>query len=205
MTTTPPADPRLVAPAAARNRIPIRDVLLPRLPAAGLVLEVASGSGEHICHFATERPDLSWQPSDPSATARQSIAAWATAEGLENIRQPLDLDAASPDWPIDAAQAIMCINMIHISPWQATEGLMRGAARILPANGLLYLYGPFRRADRPTAASNEAFDRDLMRRNPTWGLRDLEAVAACAGNAGLQLEDVIDMPANNLSVIFRRR
>jgi SAM-dependent methyltransferase len=197
-------DARRFAPATARNREPILGVLRPALPAAGLVLEVASGSGEHVVAFARALPGLVWQPTDSSAEARASIAAWAAAEGLENIRPPLDLDAASPRWPLDRADAVLCINMIHISPWAATEGLMQGAVRLLAPGGLLYLYGPFRRADVPTAPSNEAFDADLRCRDPRWGLRDLDAVADCAASAGLLLEATADMPANNLSVLFRR-
>jgi hypothetical protein len=180
-------------------------VLGSELPAQGLVLEVASGSGEHVVAFARAFPDLVWQPSDPSPDARGSIAAWAAAAGLTNIRRPLDLDAASDCWPIAAADAMLCINMIHISPWVATEGLMRGAGRLLGEGGLLYLYGPYRQASVPTAPSNEAFDADLRRRDPRWGLRDLGAVAACAEAHGLALARTAAMPANNLSVVFRRR
>jgi len=196
-------DLRCSAPAALRNREPILAVLRQVLPASGRVLEVASGSGQHIMHFASHLTDLEWQPSDPSPEARQSIVAWTQGEGLTNIRAPLDLDAADPSWPVDHAAAIICINMIHISPWQATLGLMRGAASILTAGGPLYLYGPFRRADRPLEPSNAAFDRDLRARNACWGLRDLDAVIACGAENGLLFEQCIDMPANNLSVIFR--
>ena len=199
-----PADPRRFAPATARNREPILDVLRTLLPAEGVVLEIASGSGEHIAAFARAFPALDFQPSDPSPEARASIAAWIAAEGLANIRPPLDLDVMRDRWPIDAANAILCINMIHISPWAATEGLMRGAGRLLAPNAPLYLYGPFRRAAVPTAPSNEAFDADLRRRDPRWGLRDLDAVAACAKAHGLLFERLVEMPANNLSVIFRR-
>jgi SAM-dependent methyltransferase len=198
------ADARRIAPATARNREPILGVLRPLLPAEGLVLEIASGSGEHIVAFARALPDLVWQPSDPSAEARASIAAWAAAEALRNLRAPLDLDVSRADWPIDAADAILCINMIHISPWSATEGLMRGAAALLPPGGLLYLYGPYFQRDVPTAPSNLAFDADLRRRNPDWGLREMDAVEDCAAAHGLRLEQVVAMPANNLSVIFRR-
>lgn len=195
---------RREAPAAARNREPILDVLRPALPASGRVLEVASGTGEHVVHFAKAVPHLEWQPSDLSPEARASIAAWIEAEGLASVRPPLALDAAAPVWPLARADALLCVNMLHISPWEATRGLMRGAAALLGPGGLLYVYGPFRRAGVPTAPSNEAFDADLRRRDPRWGLRALEDVAACAASAGLGLERVVDMPANNLSLLFRK-
>jgi hypothetical protein len=198
------SDHRQHAPAAARNRDPILAMLRDVLPRTGTVLEIASGSGEHILHFAQALPDLTFQPSDPSSEARQSIAAWAAESGLANLRPPLALDAAAPPWPIAAADSMLCINMIHISPWAATEGLMRGAAALLPPGAPLYLYGPYRRAGVPTAPSNEAFDRSLRSRDPTWGLRDLEAVAALAAAAGFSGPVVTEMPANNLSVVFRR-
>ncbi|WP_395677007.1 DUF938 domain-containing protein [Inquilinus sp.] len=197
-------DHRQQAPAAARNRDPILAVLRGVLPQAGTVLEIASGSGEHIMHFAAAMPGLVFQPSDPNPEARSSIAAWAADSGLANLRPPLALDAAAPPWPVTTVDAILCINMIHISPWAATEGLVRGAAVLLPPGGPLYLYGPYRRAGVATAPSNEAFDRDLRGRNPAWGLRDLEAVAALAAAAGFSGPAVTEMPANNLSVVFRR-
>lgn len=197
-------DERRHAPATARNGAFIREVLRSLLPPAGLVLEIASGSGEHIVDFARHWPELDWQPSDPSADARRSIAAWSAAEGARNIRPPLDLDAATADWPIVRADAILCINMIHISPWDATEGLMRGAARLLPAGAPLYLYGPYRRPDRELEPSNAAFDHDLRQRDPRWGLRNLDVVTACAAGHGLAREAMIEMPANNLSIVFRK-
>jgi hypothetical protein len=197
-------DPRQHAPAAARNRDPILAVLRGVLPGTGTVLEIASGSGEHILHFAGSLPGLTFQPSDPNPEARQSIAAWVAESGLANLRPPLALDAAAPPWPIAAADAVLCINMIHISPWSATEGLMRGAAAILPPGAPLYLYGPYRRAGVPTAPSNAEFDRSLRDRNPDWGLRDLEAVVTLASSAGFGPPAVTEMPANNLSVVFRR-
>ena len=192
------------APAAARNRQPILDVLRPRLPATGLVLEVASGTGEHAVHFATALPGLVFQPSDPDADARASIDAWVADSGLPNLRRALALDASRPDWPVAAADAVLCCNMIHISPWASAVGLVAGAARLLPPGGLLYLYGPYRRGGRHTAPSNEAFDTDLKRRDPAWGVRDLEAVAALAGEQGFDAPEVVEMPANNLSVLFRK-
>lgn len=195
---------RRQAPAAARNRQPILDVLGPRLPALGLVLEVASGSGEHIVHFAEALPNLVFQPSDPSPEARASIDDWVQTLALGNVRPALALDAAGDVWPLERADAVLCCNMIHIAPWEAAVGLVAGAGRILPKGGTLYLYGPYRRGGRHTAPSNEAFDRDLRRRDAAWGVRDLEAVAALAQAQGFDLPEIIDMPANNLSLVFKR-
>lgn len=197
-------DQRLSSPAALRNREPILDVLREVLPARGLVLEVASGTGEHVVHFARALPDLVWQPADPSAEARASIAAWTAHEGLANVAPPLALDASAQDWPIGRADAIVCINMIHISPWAATLGLMRAAGRLLPIGGPLALYGPYIRADRPLEPSNAAFDESLRARDPRWGLRDLTAVEAAARQEGLALDRIAEMPANNLTVVFRK-
>ena len=193
---------RRTAPAAERNKQPILDALRPVLPAHGTVLEIASGTGQHIAHFAASLPLLHWQPSDPDAAARESIAAW-TAD-LPNVAAPLDLDAIRHPWPVAAVDAIVCINMIHISPWTATEALMQGAGTLLPGGGVLFLYGPYRRYGAHTAPSNEAFDQDLRSRDPLWGVRDLEAVVSLAAGHGLALEQVVAMPANNLSVLFRR-
>lgn len=197
-------DERRTAPATERNREPILAVLREELPGSGLVLEVASGTGEHAVHFARALPGLVWQPSDPSPDALRSIAAWSAAGGLDNVLPPLALDAAAPLWPIDRADALVCINMVHISPWAATEGLMQGAGRLLSAGAPLCLYGPYRRAGQPIAPSNAAFDSDLRSRNPDWGLRDLEAVAILAEAQELRLERVVEMPANNLTVVFRK-
>ncbi|NMJ41338.1 DUF938 domain-containing protein [Roseomonas sp. JC162] len=196
-------DPRRFAPAAARNRDPILAVLRGVLPARGVVLEVASGSGEHAIHFAAAMPALTFQPSDPDADARASIDAWAA--DAPNIRPALALDAAAPDWPITAADAVVCINMIHISPWASTEGLMRGASALLPEGAPLVLYGPYKREGAHTAPSNAAFDADLRTRNAAWGVRDLEAVAALAAANGFGPPGVAEMPANNLTVVFRRQ
>lgn len=195
---------RRQAPAAARNRQPILDVLAPRLPAQGLVLEIASGSGEHIVHFAEALPDLVFQPSDPSADARASIDDWVQVLALGNVRPALALDAAGDFWPLARADAVLCCNMIHIAPWEAAVGLIAGAGRLLPKNGTLYLYGPYRRGGRHTAPSNEAFDLDLRRRDAAWGIRDLEAVASLADAQGFGLPEIVDMPANNLSLVFKR-
>ena len=173
-------------------------------PAMGVVLEIASGTGEHVVHLARHLPDLDWQPSDPSATARESTAAWIAAERLTNVLPPIDLDASQSPWPTEYAAAILCINMTHISPWEATAGLMRGAAKVLPSAGMLYLYGPFRRPGCPLEPSNAAFDHDLRAQDPRWGLRGLDVVIECAADHGLMFEQIIEMPANNLSVIFRQ-
>jgi SAM-dependent methyltransferase len=197
-------DHRLQAPATLRNRDPIVEVLRGVLPASGLVLEVASGSGQHVAYFAEHFPALTFQPSDPDAAALQSIPAWTHDAGVTNVLPPVLLDASSDDWPIASADAMICINMIHISPWRACEGLLRGAARVLRPGSPLYLYGPYRRADVVTAPSNDAFDASLKSRNPEWGLRDLEAVAKLAASHGFSAPVITEMPANNLSVVFRR-
>jgi cyclopropane fatty-acyl-phospholipid synthase-like methyltransferase len=194
----------LTAPAVARNRDPILAVLRTVLPARGTVLEIASGSGEHAVYFAAAFPDLRWQPTDPDATALGSVAAHAAAAGLANLLPPLELDAAAPVWPVTQADAVVSINMIHIAPWRAAEGLMAGAARLLAARAPLYLYGPYREQGRHTAPSNAAFDASLKARNPEWGVRDLDEVVALARRHGFTLADRIGMPANNLSVVFRR-
>ena len=192
------------APATERNRDPILAVLRRVLPPRGLVLEVASGSGQHVAWFAAALPDIDWQPSDPDPAARASIGAWCLESGVRNVRAPLAIDAARSEWPIERADALLCINMVHIAPWAATVGLMAGAARLLPQGGPLVLYGPYKRGGRHTAPSNEAFDLDLRGRNPSWGVRDLEAVANEALAAGLTLDEAIEMPANNLTILFRR-
>ena len=192
------------APATERNREPIASVLRELLPERGAVLEVASGSGEHAVFFARLFPGLLWQPTDPDPDALASIRAWREEAGLENVAEPVLLDASAEQWPVDRADAILCINMVHISPWSATQGLMRGAGRLLPPGAPLVLYGPFRRAGVTTAPSNEAFHASLKARNPEWGLRDLEAVAAEAARHGLALGRLWEMPANNLTVAFRR-
>jgi hypothetical protein len=198
-------DARLHAPATARNREPILAVLRSHLPSRGLVLEIASGSGEHVVHVARAFPGLDFQPSDPDPQARASIDAWRAATGLPNIKPALALDAAAEPWPISTADAVLCINMIHIAPWEATIGLMRGAGILLRANGMLYLYGPFRRDGTHTAPSNAAFDRSLRMQNSSWGVRDLEAMTALAISHGFAEPVVEEMPANNLSLIFRLR
>ena len=204
MSDTLPAAAR-TSPSTARNRAPILEVLRERLPAGGLVLEIAAGAGEHAIHNAAAFPDLQWQPTDPDSEALASISAWREHAALPNVLPPLILDAADPDgWPVERAEAIVNINMIHISPWSATEGLMAGAGRLLPAGGMLFLYGPYLEDGVETAPSNLAFDADLRRRNPAWGLRRLELVSETAAKHGLRLSERIAMPANNLAVIFRK-
>jgi hypothetical protein len=198
-------DPRLYAPAVARNREPILAVLRRVLPATGLVLEVASGSGEHAAFFAAALPGVNWQPSDPDPRARASIAAFRDAGAPPNLLPPVALDASAADeWPVAGAAAVICINMIHIAPWPACEGLVAGAACILPLGGVLYLYGPYKEDGRHTAPSNEAFDADLRTRDPRWGVRDLGGVIALARRHGLAHRETVAMPANNRSVVFRR-
>jgi hypothetical protein len=197
-------DTRQFAPATQRNREPILAVLREELPASGLVLEVASGTGEHAVHFALALPHLQWQPSDPSSEALASIAAWREMEGAPNLLAPVELDAASETWPVTQADAMVCINMVHISPWTATEGVMRGAGRVMATGAPLVLYGPYRRAGYPLEPSNGAFDESLKARDPRWGLRDLDEVADCAAANGLGLTRVVEMPANNLMVVFRK-
>jgi len=196
-------DPRLYLAHVARNRAPILAVLERVLP-HGLVLEIASGSGEHAAYFAKALPSLSWQPTDADPRALASIAAHRAAAGAANLLAPLALDVTIEPWPVARADALVCINMIHISPWAASEALMAGAARLVPAGGALYLYGPYRIDGAHTAPSNEEFDAYLRAQNPQWGVRDLAEVAALAKGHGFALAETVAMPANNLSVIFRR-
>jgi cyclopropane fatty-acyl-phospholipid synthase-like methyltransferase len=196
-------DTRLKSPAAARNRQPILEVLQQVLPQEARVLEVASGSGEHAAHCAAAMPGWQWQPSDPDPMACRSIAAWRRHSGVANLRQPIALDVTG-EWPDQAFDAIVAINLLHISPWQVAEALLARAGEHLSDDGLLYLYGPYKRQGRHTAPSNAAFDADLKGRDPRWGVRDLEAVVAEAESHGFRLERVVEMPANNLSVVLRR-
>ena len=194
----------LSSPATARNRDHILEVLREHLPATGLVLEIAAGAGEHALYMATHLPGLTWQPTDPDPQALASIAAWRET-GPPGLLAPLELDAARPDsWPIRAADAIVCINMIHISPWAATEGLFAGAARLLPADGVLITYGPYLEDDVQAAPSNLAFDGSLKSRNPAWGIRRRKDLEALAARHGLALAARMAMPANNLALVFRR-
>lgn len=190
------------APAAQRNREPIREVLARQLPPHGVVLEIASGTGEHAVHMARSFPGITWQPTDPDAGARASIAAWCAEAGLPNLRAPLALDAMHEPWPVDAVDAIVCINMIHIAPWEATLALFAGAAARLAPGAPLVLYGPYRFEGHFTAPSNEAFDASLRARDPRWGVRDVADLRAAA--RGFVLDEIIEMPANNHVLVFRR-
>jgi len=192
------------APAAERNREPIADVLRQVLPDSGLMLEVASGTGQHAAWFAGAFPDLMWRPSDPDPGSLASIAAWREEAALPNLLAPVRLDAQAWPWPVERADAILCVNMVHISPWAATLGLLRGAAALLRPSAPLILYGPYRRADAVTAPSNEAFDLSLKSRDPLWGLRNLDDVSGAAEAQGLRFERLFEMPANNLTLVYRR-
>ncbi|MGA0545545.1 DUF938 domain-containing protein [Brevundimonas sp. VNH65] len=194
------------SPAAVRNSGPILSVLRSHLPARGRVLEIAAGTGQHALAFAQALPDIDWTPSDPDASARASIDAWRATAASPNLNPPLSLDASHPStWPSGPFDAVVCINMVHISPWLATEGLMAGAAAVLTSpGGLLVLYGPYVEAEVETAPTNLAFDADLKRRDPDWGLRDRDAVVALARADGLVLTRRVAMPANNLMLLFRR-
>jgi SAM-dependent methyltransferase len=194
------------APSTARNREPILEVLRTVLPERGLVLEIAAGGGEHALYCAAALPGLTWRPTDPDETALASIAAWRDHAGTDNLLPPLRLDASAPaTWPVEQADAVVNINMIHISPWAAAEGLMAGAGRVLPEGGVLFLYGPYREDGVETAPSNLAFDASLKSRDRRWGLRRLEDVRDLAAANGMTLERRLAMPANNLSLVFRKR
>jgi Protein of unknown function (DUF938) len=205
--TSPAApDARQYAPAAERNTGPILAVLGPRLPRSGTILEIGSGTGQHVIALAAAHPQLSWQPSDPDPAARASTAAWTAAAHLANVRAPLDLDVTAEDWPrtLDhPLRGLVCVNLLHVAPWAACAGLMAGASRLLERGAPLYFYGPFKQGGRHTAPSNAQFDRYLRMCDPAWGLREVEAVVECA--AGLDLLGQEAMPADNLSVILRRR
>ena len=198
----PASGPKRSAPAALRNRQHIADVLADWLPSQGVVLEIASGTGEHAVHFARRFPSLDWQPSDIHADALSSIAAWHAEAGLPNVREPVMLDAAAGNWPIDDADAVLSINMVHISPWQSALGLIAGAARLLPTGAPLILYGPWLSETIETAPSNAAFDADLRRRDERWGLRTVEEFTAAA--KGFELVEMRRMPANNSMLLYRR-
>ncbi|MCB9569647.1 MAG: DUF938 domain-containing protein [Myxococcales bacterium] len=207
METPSAGDRRRHAPAAARNREAIAEVLARTLPARGLLLEIGAGTGEHAAHLAPRHPTLTWQPSDPSPEARESIDAWREHVGAANLQPAIDLDAGASTWPIDQAgvDVIMAINVLHISPWSTAEGLMAGAGRHLGAGGIVYLYGPYRIDGEHTTPSNRDFDASLRARDPSWGVRDIGEVAALAAAHGLVLAERVAMPANNFSLIFRRR
>ncbi len=196
------------AAAAERNRAPILEALSPLLPAAGRILEVASGPGVHVVTFAEARPDLDWQPSDPEPRARASITAWIADRGLANVAPPLDLDMTRPDWHEQAGggdfDGLVTINLLHVAPWAACEGLMAGAARLLKPGAFLFVYSPFMRDGQHNSEGNRQFDRSLRAGDPALGLRDVNDVAACAAENGLTLEEIVEMPANNRSLVFRK-
>ncbi|WP_434299191.1 DUF938 domain-containing protein [Corallococcus exiguus] len=192
------------APATERNREPLLAILREVLPTEGTLLEVASGTGQHAAFFAKAFPGLTWQPTDGDPSSLESIDAWRVEEGLANVLPARLLDASSDAWLVEHADAVLCVNMIHISPWAACQGLMRGAARVLRPGGRLVLYGPYFVEGKETAPSNLAFDESLRARDPSWGVRELGAVTAEAARHGLQRERVVEMPSNNLTVVFRR-
>jgi SAM-dependent methyltransferase len=192
------------APAAERNRQPILDVLRRVLPPAGLVLEVASGTGQHAIFFSERLPALQWQPTDASPEALQSIGAWVDDAARDNLLAPLDLDVRSPQWPISQADALLCINMIHISPWEATEALFQGASQLLEGGAPLITYGPYRLHGEHTAPSNAAFDQSLRSRNARWGLRDIDELSELGRKTGFALQERVGMPANNMTLVWKR-
>jgi SAM-dependent methyltransferase len=202
VSTSP--DARLRFPATARNREPILEVLRRVLPREGVVLEIASGSGEHAVFFARHLPALTWAPTDAEPEHLASIDAWRATEALANVAPARSLDVHAP-WPVVQADAVFCANLIHIAPWSACLALLEGAAHVLPSGGRLVLYGPFRIGGVHTAPSNEAFDASLRARDPRWGVRDLDEVVACAAERGLVLRETVPMPANNLTVVLERR
>jgi hypothetical protein len=192
------------APATARNSQPLAEVLARELPASGTVLEIASGSGEHAVFMARRFPALDWQPSDCDAEALASVDAWAAEARLANLRPAIALDAAAPEWPIVSADALLCVNMVHISPWDAAVGLFAGAGRVLGSGAPLVLYGPFVEPDVETAASNHAFDQSLRQRDPAWGLRSTADLDRLAAGHGMTRTARCAMPANNLVLVYRR-
>ena len=198
------ADGKWSSPSAERNKDPILALLARVLPARGAVLEIASGTGQHIVHFAKALPGLTWQPSDPDPELLASISLRAGEAQLANVKPSIELDVTRLPWPLQTADALVCINMIHVAPWSATKALFEGAKALLPTQGVLFLYGPYRRFGRHTSKSNEQFDSDLRAQDPEWGLRDLEAVSEAAASSGFLLEEIVEMPANNFSLIFKR-
>lgn len=198
-------DARETAPSAERNKQPILDVVARVLPANGTVLEIGSGTGQHVAHFAKALPNLVFQPSEMDRARHASIAAWIRHENLANVNPPIAFDVTRLPWPVAHADAVICINVIHISPWEATLALMRGAGELLASGSVLVTYGPYRRGGAHTAPSNEAFDASLRQRDPSWGVRDLESVAAAAAAHGLDLEETVPMPANNFMLVLRKR
>jgi hypothetical protein len=197
-------DARETAPSPERNKQPILEVLARILPPRGLVLEIGSGTGQHVAHFAKALPALTFQPSEMDVERHASIEAWVGAGSLSNVKPPLAIDVTRRPWPVSAADAVVCINVIHISPWEVTLALMAGAGMILPVGGVLVTYGPYMRGGAHTSQSNEAFDASLRARNPLWGVRDIDRVAEVAGNEDLALAEAIPMPANNFTLVWRK-
>jgi len=199
------ADGKWSIPAAERNKDPILGVLARVLPSRGLVLEIASGTGQHVMHFAKALPDLTWQPSDSDAELRESVGLRIQEERRANVNWPIDLDVTKVPWPLQTADAVVAINLIHVAPWSATLALFEGAKALLSPQGVLFLYGPYRRHGQHTSKSNQQFDSDLHAQDSEWGLRDLEAVSEAAASSGFVLTEIVAMPANNFSLVFRRR
>ena len=197
-------DARETAPSTERNRQPILEVLTRVLPPRGLVLEIGSGTGQHVAHFAKALPGLVFQPSEMDLERHPSIEAWTAAGKLSNVMPPLAIDVTKRPWPVSAADAVVCINVIHISPWEATRGLMAGASSILPDAGVLVTYGPYMRGGAHTSQSNRAFDASLRARNPLWDVRDIDRLVEVAGHEGLALVETVPMPANNLTLVWRK-
>lgn len=197
-------DGRWFTASVERNKGPILALLRRVFPRIGLVLEIGSGTGQHVIHFAKALPELTWQPSDPDKVFRESVRAWVAWEKLGNVRPPLDLEVCRLPWPVSEADAILCINMIHVAPWPATQALLSGARSVLARGGVLVLYGPYLRSGRHTAPSNEAFDAQLRANNPDWGLRDLDMVVELAAKTGFRLTQLVEMPANNFGVVLLR-
>ena len=198
-------DARQFSPSAARNCVPIREVLTRVLPKKGIVLEIGSGTGEHVVCFAKALPRLVWLPSDPDRASRTSIEAWMTSEGLTNVRAPVAIDVREEVWGVEddaPFDAMISLNMVHIAPWEAALGLLAGGARLLRPDGVLFLYGPFMLGGNHTATTNAAFDADLKQRDPRWGVRDVDDIVSEAVPHGLELREVVDMPANNLSLVL---
>jgi len=195
-------DGRWIAPAAERNKDPILAVLRRVLPARGLVLEIGSGTGQHVAHFAKAMPDLTWQPSDSDATYRSSVVRWIAHERVANVRAPMTLDVHDASWPVADVDAVISINVLHVSPWSAAAALFEGAGSVVRAGGVVFLYGPFMRGGRHTAASNATFDASLRAHDERWGVRNLDDVVATGRRVGFALREIVEMPANNLSVVL---
>jgi SAM-dependent methyltransferase len=195
-------DGRWSTASADRNKGPILALLQRVFPRAGLVLEIGSGTRQHVIHFAKALPELTWQPSDPDEAFRESVRAWIASEKLGNVRAPVDLEVCRLPWPVSQADAVLCINMIHVAPWAATQALLSGAKSVLARGGALVLYGPYLRSGRHTAQSNEAFDAQLRANDPKWGLRDLDTVVELAATTGFGPAEIVEMPANNFGVVL---